>query len=399
LLGVYPALLRSASRVLQERETGANNRYGLVWCDSTETFVRGLCGWRNAIRDYNLAGAVTEVNVECYQALLMTAELAREVDDQRNAQLLESAAGDLRAAIQSHLRPPNSPDSFYYLNINPTGKAVEQRTADQLFPILYGVADSKDSHEILNDLFGPVFFVTNEEGAGGFRTLSSKDPGYTADATPGSYGLLGGVWPNLALWIARAASLAGFPDRSLKALDASAKFTELNNPAKYNVVPGEFPEYFNGSDLKQRGMPLSSFVPGIYIWSATESFLGMTPHAAKLRVDPQLPESWAWVGVSRLPYRGTPISIMAVREDRTVYTTVPLETSWRQVPLPADLQEAYAFEPSDQVFGIAVHGQNGNDIIVASESAQDVVVTDRKIRAQVAHLKVPAGGIVRQTVH
>src|SRR5581483_11267749 len=108
LFAVYPALLRSANLILQQREVGSNNHYNLVWCDSTETFVRGLCGWRNAIRNYNLAGAVTELNVECYYALLMTAELAREVGDGSNARLLESAAGNLYSAIQSHLRDVSS---------------------------------------------------------------------------------------------------------------------------------------------------------------------------------------------------------------------------------------------------------------------------------------------------
>ena len=399
LLAVYPALLRSANLILQERDAGANNRYRLVWCDSTETFVRGLCGWRNAVRDYNLAGAVTEVNVECYHALLMTAELAGELSDGRNEQILESAAADLRKAIESHLRISTGSDSLYYLNINPAGKAVQQRTADLLFPVLYGLTDQRTSREILDGLFSARYFVTNKEGGGGFRTLSSDEPAYMAEATPASYGLLGGVWPNLALWIARAASLAALPDQSLKALHASAKLTELADPAKFNVVPGEFPEYFNGSDLKQRGMPLSSFVPGIFIWSATESFLGMSPHAKGLKVDPQLPDGWAWAGIQHMSYRGSAISIMAVREGRTVYTTVPLETNWRQVQLSPELQERYAFEPGDQTFGAVLSGATDSEIIVASDRAQDVVVTERKTGTQVARLKVTAGGLVRQTIH
>ena len=399
LLNAYPALLRSASLIMQQRAAGLNNRYNLVWCDSTETFVRGLCGWRNAIRDYNLAGAVTEVNVECYHALLMTAELAREVEDDRNAHLLEAAARDLYEAIQSHLRDMSSPDQLYYLNINPAGVAVKEHTADLLFPILYGVSDSKTSYKILTDLFSPEYWVANEAGAGGFRTVSSKEAGFVAEATPASYGLLGGVWPNLALWIARAASLAGAPDLSLKALHASAQLTEMKAPAKFNVVPGEFPEYFNGSDLKQRGMPLSSFVPGIFIWSATESFLGLVPHAAGLLVEPQLPESWGWAAVSRLSYRGAPVSILALRDDRTVYTTVPVKTSWKQAQLTPELQDKYQFEPSSQIFGVVVPKEDGKEFIVVSDHPQKVTVRERGSGRQIATLSVPANGLARQTIH
>jgi glycogen debranching enzyme len=399
LYAVYPALLRSANLILQQREVGLNNHYSLIWCDSTETFVRGLCGWRNAIRDYNLAGAVTELNVECYQALLMTAELAREIGDHRNARLLESAARDLYSAIQSHLRDLSSPDSLYYLNINPAGVAVKEHTADLLFPILYGISDTRTSHKMLAELFSPEFWVTNEEGAGGFRTVSSKEAGFVADATPASYGLLGGVWPNLALWIARAASLAGSPDLSRRALHASAQLTEVKDPAKLNVVPGEFPEYFNGSDLKQRGMPLSSFVPGIYIWSATESFLGLAPHAAGLTVEPQLPEGWRWVAVSRLPYRGAPVSILALRDNRTVYTTVPLQTSWKQIQLTPELQDKYTFEPSDETFGLVIPEKDGNEFIAVSNHPQDVTVLERGSGRQIATLSVPDSGLARETIH
>jgi len=69
------------------------------------TFVRGLCGWRNAIPNYTLSGAVTEVNAECYSALRMTAELAHAMGDEANREHLEFAAGELANAIEKHLRP------------------------------------------------------------------------------------------------------------------------------------------------------------------------------------------------------------------------------------------------------------------------------------------------------
>ena len=57
LNSAYPSLLRSANYILTQRRAGRNNQHGLVWCDSTETSVRGSCTWRNVISGYNLAGA------------------------------------------------------------------------------------------------------------------------------------------------------------------------------------------------------------------------------------------------------------------------------------------------------------------------------------------------------
>ena len=90
LHSVYLRLLQSANYILEQRKAGLNNHYGLVWSTSTETFVRGLCGWRNAIPNYTLSGAVTEVNVECYRALRMTAELAKAMGDEPNRERFES---------------------------------------------------------------------------------------------------------------------------------------------------------------------------------------------------------------------------------------------------------------------------------------------------------------------
>src|SRR5690349_4263819 len=128
LRAVYPSLLNSANYILSQRRVGAGNHTGLVWCTSTETFVRGLCGWRNAISNYNLSGAATEINAESYQALLQTSELAREMGDEPNRARLRAEAEDLRQAIDKHLRASGPANHFYYLNINPRGEPVAQMT-------------------------------------------------------------------------------------------------------------------------------------------------------------------------------------------------------------------------------------------------------------------------------
>ncbi|BCX05949.1 MAG: hypothetical protein KatS3mg053_3887 [Candidatus Roseilinea sp.] len=261
LHNTYPALLNAANYLLDQR-----NDLGLVWCTSTDTFVRGQCGWRNCIRDYTLSGALTEVNAICCHALRRLAELAEFMHDDRNRMRLEEAANELQAAIERHLRSDSPANPFYLLNIDPTGKPIADVTGDLVFPALFGVANRSDAQAILQMLFGERFWVGLPNGGGGIRTVSAAEHNYHPDADVASYGLLGGVWPNLALWAAKAAADHGLANLSLKALRGTTLLSEPEDPAHYNVVPGQLPEYFNGHDLVQRGQPRSTFLFGIYIW-------------------------------------------------------------------------------------------------------------------------------------
>src|SRR5579875_265426 len=170
---VYPQLLNAASYILSQRWVGKDNHYGLVWCTSEEKFVRGLCGWRNAIRNYNLSGAVTEVNAECYQALLRTSELACAMEDEANCARLRASAVDLREAIEKYLRARGPINQFYCLNIDPWNRRVEDMTSDLLFPVLEGVADRSLGRRIIRELFSDHFWEGSSTGAGGIRTASS----------------------------------------------------------------------------------------------------------------------------------------------------------------------------------------------------------------------------------
>ena len=166
LLGAYPSLLRSAAYLESQRYAGENNHYGLVWCTSTEKFVRGLFGWRNAISNYSLSGAVTEVNSEAYEALRAISELAGAAGDTANERRYQAAADDLRQAINRYLRPTGSADAPYYLNINPAGKIVEQDTADAVYPVLYGVADAATSRQNSGSSFQRALSLNNARRRG-----------------------------------------------------------------------------------------------------------------------------------------------------------------------------------------------------------------------------------------
>jgi len=330
--GAYPTLLRSAGYILSQR-----NPEGLVWCRSRDYFVRGLCGWRNCTQNYQLSGAVTEINSECYRALTATAELARAVGDKPNATRLQAAAKDLHAAIDLNLRSDTPHNPFYLLNINPDGKRIDDMTGDLLFPALFGVASRRMSRAILDELFGERFWQGSPTGAGGIRTISAAQPGYRPKADPDTYGLQGGVWPNLALWAARAAATAGRPELIVRALRATRLLGDREDFDRMNVTPGEFPEFYNGDDLAQRGAPRSTFIHGSYLWAAWEGFLGMTPQADGLEVNPVLPADWGWVAATGMPYRGETLSLLAVRKTRTIYTTVRVKTKWKQVVVAAEI--------------------------------------------------------------
>jgi len=393
---VYPQLLNSANYILSQRWVGSKNHYGLVWSTSKEKFVRGLCGWRNAISDYNISGAVTEVNVECYQALLRTAELARLMGDKANEARLQTAALELEQAIQQHLRARGPVNHFYCLNINPDGKHVDDMTCDLLFPVLEKVADKPTARAIMNELFGPNFWAGSREGAGGIRTVSSAQPGYQPTSTPVNYGLLGGVWPNVALWAGKAAAGYGMPDLDLRALRGTFLLSEREEPSRYNVVPGEFPEYFNGDDLVQKGMPLSPFVPGIYIWSALEGLAGIAPHPTSLQVNPELPTGWSWLAVSKLAYRGNPVTLLADAKTHTLYTTAPLQTDWQQVVVPESLQENFTFVCDQPAFWMVVPGSKGNEVIAASAYRASGKLLDSASGRVVAKLEIAPGGMQRK---
>jgi len=382
----YAALLRAANYILNQR-----NADGLVWCRSRDAFVRGLCGWRNCTANYRLSGAVTEINSECYRALVVVAELAAVTGDKTNATRFTAAAQDLHTAINRHLQSNTTHNPFYLLQIDPDGKRADDLTGDLLFPALFGVAPRAKARALLTELFDERFWLASPTGAGGMRTISSAQKGYQSKADPGTYGLQGGVWPNLALWAARAASDAGLPDLIVKALRSTRLLADRPDFDQVNVTPGEFPEYFNGDDLIQRGAPRSTFIHGSYLWAAWEGFLGLTPRASGLEVNPVLPANWEWAALSQLPFRGAPLTLLAVSKTRTLYTTARVKTKWKQVVVSAALQERYRLESDAPVFWLVT----GKEVLAASDAAATARLIERRSGRVIASLTIPAGKLVR----
>jgi glycogen debranching enzyme len=394
----YSMLLTSANYILQQRDAGGAqlNPHRLVWCTSTETFVRGLCTWRNCFNGGRISGAVTEINSECVMALRAVADLASHVGDEANANRLNDSAEDLRRAINAHLKSTTPNNPFYLLMIDPFGERDDSLTGDLLFPVLCDVAEPDVSQKILAELFGPRFWVTSPSGAAGMRTVAPGQPLAAPKADPGNYGLTGGVWPNLALWAGRAAAQVGRTDLLVQALRGTMLLSDREDFDRFNVTPGEFPEYYNGDDLVQRGNLRSTFIHGSYSWAAIEGIMGLRPRAAALEVNPQLPRGWKWAAITNMPYRGFPLSMIASAENHTLYTSTRVETDWEQVICPLSLQEQYQIDGDGAtIIGMIVTSDSGREAVVASDAAATVRVRQRDTGRVVAEVRVAAGDISR----
>ena len=84
------------------------------------------------ITDYRLSGATTEVNSECYAALLTVSHMARVLGKHADSARFKAEAEALRDAINEHLFDPAS--GLYYLNIEFDGTPRTDVTSDLVFP-------------------------------------------------------------------------------------------------------------------------------------------------------------------------------------------------------------------------------------------------------------------------
>jgi glycogen debranching enzyme len=305
----YPAMKRSCDWILRQVHDG------LVWCSSQGTNVWGICSWRNIIDDYNLAGAVTEINAECYLALTVTADAARRLGRSADADRFASAAESLRHAVNSTLRSEQT--GLYLLNIDNDGVRHHDVTGDLIFPVLAGVADEEMAHRVLDRLTQPDIWT--EYGA---RTVSPSESNFDPEA---GYQLLGGVWPNLTAWIALGLRRSR-PEKVAEALENIYRIAEAERPADYAyVVPGEFPERLHGTGFQSRGMTLSPWTPPTVLWLGIEGLLGVKCAWDAVEMNPAIPSEWRWLAVRNLPLMGGTLTAFLV--DGTLYASRPLTSS------------------------------------------------------------------------
>ena len=329
-------------------------RGGLVVAHSQEANVWGISGWRNIIPQSQISGAVTEINVECARALRLASSLARILGDADTADRYREAGDKLKNTINKRLVSDRT--GLYLLNIDPEGEAHHDITGDQIFPVLFAVADEDRKRKILDLLYTPEFWTPF-----GVRTVGKNQQEYDPE-----YGvhLLGGIWPNLTAWVAYC-SKTHSPRRLVSGMRNIWKISEVENPKAYqNVMPGLFPERLSGETFKSRGMAMSPWMPPTYLWLAYEGLLGFEPSPDGLRINPHLPEDWKWVGVRDVPIMGTTMSCFYYR--RTLYSSIPVASRSRCVVLDEDVSR---YIESDAPFSVALGDERQTLVFVGTDRA------------------------------
>ncbi len=358
LAEVYPLVLDAALWILLQKKDG------LINCYAEEANVWGICSWRNIIPEYQINGAVTEINSECVLALSCASQLAEKLGKEEEAKHFKDEAGKLKHNINAKLCSEKT--QLYLLNIDTSGRKHHNITGDLVFPLVCDVADNGMEEKILSALYSSAFWTDY-----GIRTVSAKESEY--DPVYGS-GLLGGVWPNLSLWAAYA-SRRKFPDKLIALLENAYKICEVDEPKKYkNVVPGQFPEYMDGDTFQSLGMTLSPWVPSTYLWTVIEGLLGVKPAISGiLKIAPSLPPSWTWAAVKDMPYLYSKMTFFMY--GGTLYSTRHVETSCPLEVYPDDVSH---FMKSDGYL-IALLREGEVIVFVASIEAKTVnVVMDKK---------------------
>ncbi len=313
LRGMWPTVQGAANWIL------AQKRAGLIWCTSEESNVWGIASWRNIIPEYQINGAVTEINAECYMALRLAARCAEMVGEFDESERFLREALELKDNINKQLVSEET--GLYLLNIDYSGKRRHNVTGDLVFPVMFGVADEEMRERILQRLYAEDSWTPY-----GVRTVPKNEPEYDPE-----YGvrLIGGVWPNLTGWVAYASRI-DHPERMIEGMRNIFRISEVDNPLAYkNVVPGQFPECLHGDTFQSRGMALSPWMPATFIWLAIDGLLGFRPQVTELSVQPHLPESWPWLAIKDVPYRGRRFSLFyhlgTIYSSQQVDTGYPLE--------------------------------------------------------------------------
>lgn len=292
----------------------AQERDGLIWCTSEESNLWGICSWRNVIPGYQLSGAVTEINAECYMALRLASRCAEALGETEDSERFLQAALKLRDNINQQLVSEKT--GVYLLNIDNSGVRHHDLTGDMIFPVLFGVSTEELKVRVLDLLSGPQFWTEY-----GVRTVAPGQPNYDPER---SLQLLGGVWPNLTAWVGYAARTHR-PELVVEAMRNVYRMCETPEPIAFkNVVPGQFPERLNGATFESSGMALSPWVAPTYLWLAMDGLVGFRPNLDRLIVQPNLPDSWHWVAVRKFPYAGELYSLFMY--NGILYSTLDVQS-------------------------------------------------------------------------
>jgi glycogen debranching enzyme len=289
LRGVYPLVVKITDYMLSQRDGN-----GLLFCKAGGVDMFGITSWRNIIPYYTLDGAVTEINAEGYFAVEAAAMLSAILDETANWERYSAEARALREAMMSKLF--NADSSAFVLNYDHEQNYQDNFTADEVFPVLFNVAEQPVRQAILRRLLEADFTTPV-----GLRTISTADSWYFPSH---GFGLLGGIWPDLTLWFVVALARNGFPESAVHWLEAI--YTSMEAGASRNTVPGQFGEWFDGGSLTNRGMYLSPWTGAKYLWAVAETVCGLDGYRTSGRphFSPILPPGWNWTAGARVHWGG-----------------------------------------------------------------------------------------------
>ncbi|MBV8372998.1 MAG: hypothetical protein JOY69_07030, partial [Candidatus Eremiobacteraeota bacterium] len=303
-----PLVVKLTDYLLTQRD-----ERGLVFCQAKGVDMYGISSWRNIIPYYTLDGAVTEINAESVYALEAAAMLCAVAGDNENWQKYTVHAQSMRQAMMEYLF--NDDTGAFVLNYDQDQNYQDNFTADEIFPVLFEVADARERRAILHRL-SEADFVTPV----GLRTISTADAWYFPSY---GFGLLGGVWPDLTLWFAVALARNGSTDDAVHFLAATYGAMEGGSPR--NTVPGEFAEWFDGGSLSNRGMYLSPWTGAKYLWAVAETVGGLDgyrtsgrPHLAPIR-----PKGWEWIAAARVHWGGKRRTYLMDLRNNVIYGDMP----------------------------------------------------------------------------
>jgi glycogen debranching enzyme len=285
---------------------------GLLFAHAKGVDMYGISSWRNIIPNYTLDGAVTEINAEGVFALEAAAMLCAVAGDNAHWELFSKEAQSLRDAMMRFLF--NADTSAFVLNYDGQMNYQDNFTADEVFPVLFNIAEPSQNAAILRRL-GEADFVTEI----GLRTISTADSWYF----PGhGFGLLGGVWPDLTLWYVVALARNGMIDKAADYLRAIYAAMEVGSAR--NTVPGEFGEWFDAGSLTNRGMYLSPWTGAKYLWGVAETLGALNGYRTSGRphLTPAAPEGWQWVAAVRVRWGGQRCTYVIDLKERVVYGNV-----------------------------------------------------------------------------
>lgn len=303
-----PLICKIADYMLAQRDGK-----GLLFCRASGVDMFGISSWRNIIPYYTLDGAVTEINAEGVFALEAAAMLCAVANDGAHWERYSREAAALREAMMRELF--NEETGAFVLNYDQDGNYQDSFTADEIFPVLFGVAGYEERRAILRRL-SEEDFVTPV----GLRTISTADSWYFPSH---GFGLLGGVWPDLTLWFAVALARNGMTDAAVNWLQRI--YETMEGGSARNTVPGEFGEWFDGASLTNRGMYLSPWTGAKYLWAVAETVGGLDGYrtSGRLHLAPLRPAGWKWLAAARVQWGGRGRTYVVDLERSVIYGNMP----------------------------------------------------------------------------